>query len=138
MSNENAPDGFDPEDFAKFLQELLSGNGNINAERRETQSETTHRTYTYDAAQRLTAMTEENHSEQYAYDAAGNITQQVMNGEVTTYAYDAANRMLTETSGGSLFICTVSRYDGARRTAAVYELPRPHVLLFVFVVHAFR
>lgn len=26
------PDGFDPEDFAKFLQELLSGNGNINAE----------------------------------------------------------------------------------------------------------
>lgn len=32
MSNENAPDGFDPEDFAKFLQELLSGNGNINAE----------------------------------------------------------------------------------------------------------
>lgn len=32
MSNENAPDGFDPDDFAKFLQELLSGNGNINAE----------------------------------------------------------------------------------------------------------
>jgi putative hydrolase len=32
MSNENMPDGFDPEDFAKFLQELLSGNGNINAE----------------------------------------------------------------------------------------------------------
>lgn len=26
------PDGFDPDDFAKFLQELLSGNGNINAE----------------------------------------------------------------------------------------------------------
>ncbi len=26
------PDGFDPEDFAKFLQDLLSGNGNINAE----------------------------------------------------------------------------------------------------------
>lgn len=32
MSNENVPDGFDPDDFAKFLQELLSGNGNINAE----------------------------------------------------------------------------------------------------------
>ena len=32
MSNENAPDGFNPDDFAKFLQELLSGNGNINAE----------------------------------------------------------------------------------------------------------
>ena len=32
MSNENTPDGFDPEDFAKFLQELLSGNGNIDAE----------------------------------------------------------------------------------------------------------
>lgn len=26
------PEGFDPEDFAKFLQELLSGDGNINAE----------------------------------------------------------------------------------------------------------
>lgn len=26
------PDGFDPDDFAKFLQELLSGNGNLNAE----------------------------------------------------------------------------------------------------------
>lgn len=32
MSNENTPDGFDADDFAKFLQELLSGNGNINAE----------------------------------------------------------------------------------------------------------
>lgn len=32
MSNENVPDGFDPDDFAKFLQELLSGNGNLNAE----------------------------------------------------------------------------------------------------------
>lgn len=32
MSNENMPEGFDPEDFAKFLQELLSGDGNINAE----------------------------------------------------------------------------------------------------------
>ncbi len=32
MSDENVPEGFDPEDFAKFLQELLSGNGNINAE----------------------------------------------------------------------------------------------------------
>lgn len=32
MSKDNMPDGFDPEDFAKFLQELLSGNGNINAE----------------------------------------------------------------------------------------------------------
>ena len=32
MSNENLPEGFDPDDFAKFLQELLSGNGNINAE----------------------------------------------------------------------------------------------------------
>jgi len=32
MSNDNVPEGFDPEDFAKFLQELLSGNGNINAE----------------------------------------------------------------------------------------------------------
>lgn len=26
------PEGFDPDDFAKFLQELLSGNGNLNAE----------------------------------------------------------------------------------------------------------
>ncbi|MEN9707412.1 MAG: hypothetical protein RIS31_978 [Actinomycetota bacterium] len=32
MSNENTPDGFNPDDFAKFLQELLSGNGNVNAE----------------------------------------------------------------------------------------------------------
>lgn len=32
MSNENVPEGFDPDDFAKFLQELLSGNGNLNAE----------------------------------------------------------------------------------------------------------
>jgi putative hydrolase len=32
MSNENVPDGFNPDDFAKFLQELLSGNGNIDAE----------------------------------------------------------------------------------------------------------
>ena len=32
MTNENTPDGFNPDDFAKFLQELLSGNGNINAE----------------------------------------------------------------------------------------------------------
>jgi putative hydrolase len=32
MSDENIPEGFDPEDFAKFLQELLGGNGNINAE----------------------------------------------------------------------------------------------------------
>jgi putative hydrolase len=31
MSNENAPDGFNPDDFAKFLEELLSGNGNIDA-----------------------------------------------------------------------------------------------------------
>lgn len=32
MSDENNPDGFNSEDFAKFLEELLSGNGNINAE----------------------------------------------------------------------------------------------------------
>lgn len=32
MSNENMPEGFDPEDFAKFLQELLSGNDNLDAE----------------------------------------------------------------------------------------------------------
>ena len=32
MTDQNLPEGFDPEDFAKFLQELLSGNGNINAE----------------------------------------------------------------------------------------------------------
>lgn len=32
MSDEHDPDGFNSEDFAKFLQELLSGNGNINAE----------------------------------------------------------------------------------------------------------
>ncbi|MEN9604168.1 MAG: hypothetical protein RL545_857, partial [Actinomycetota bacterium] len=31
MSNENTPDGFDPDDFAKFLQELLNGDGNIDA-----------------------------------------------------------------------------------------------------------
>ncbi|MFM5951286.1 MAG: zinc-dependent metalloprotease [Micrococcales bacterium] len=32
MSDETSPDGFNPDDFAKFLQELLSGNGQINAE----------------------------------------------------------------------------------------------------------
>lgn len=32
MTEENPAEGFDPKDFAKFLQELLGGNGNINAE----------------------------------------------------------------------------------------------------------
>lgn len=32
MSSENTPDDFNPDDFAKFLSELMNGNGNINAE----------------------------------------------------------------------------------------------------------
>lgn len=32
MSNEQNPEGLDPEDFAKFLQELLNGSGNLSAE----------------------------------------------------------------------------------------------------------
>ena len=68
-------------------------------------------TYSYDNANRLTAVTRGSNTFTYAYDVGGNLTSRTYpDSTATAYSYDADNRLATAASGGNT---TSYSYDAA-------------------------